>query len=140
MFLYVSLKMGLGKATTQPIIWIIDREQWPRAYLRAELIERGFDAIGFIEVSQAIAAINDPDYLKPQLIILELHDFSFTQDEWDTLARTSIPMIALGGAVELNQEWVRNFQWMAVIQRPFSIGKVADVAEGLLGIREGEPC
>lgn len=138
--MYVSLKMGLGKATTQPIIWIIDREQWPRAYLRAELIERGFDAIGFIEVSQAIAAINDPDYLKPQLIILELHDFSFTQDEWDTLARTSIPMIALGGAVELNQEWVRNFQWMAVIQRPFSIGKVADVAEGLLGIREGEPC
>jgi hypothetical protein len=128
----------LGNTTTQPIIWLINREQWPRAYLRAELIERGFDAIGFIELSQAIATLNDPDYLKPQLIILELHDFSFIQDEWDTLARTSIPMIALGGAVELNQEWVRSFQWMAVIQRPFTIGKVADVAESLLGIRRGE--
>jgi hypothetical protein len=106
--------------------------------LRAELIERGFDTIGFIELSQAIAAINDPDYLKPQLIILELHDFSFIQNEWDTLACSGIPMIALGGAVELNQEWVRSFQWMAVIQRPFTIGKVANVAEGLLGIRRGE--
>lgn len=132
------MKIGLGKTTTQPIIWIISGEQWPRVYLRAELIERGFDAIGFIELSKAIAALNDPDYPKPQLIILELHDLSFTQDEWDTLACTSIPMIALGGAVELNQEWVRSYQWMAVIQRPFTIGKVADVAEGLLGTRRGE--
>jgi hypothetical protein len=128
----------LGKTTTQPAIWIVDKQQWPRVYLRAELIERGFDAIGFVELSNAIGALNDPDYLKPQLIILELHDLSFTQDQWDTLALTGIPMIALGGAVELNQEWVRSFQWMAMIQRPFTIGKVADLAEGLLGIRRGE--
>src|SRR5215471_17474158 len=28
------------------VVWIIDAEQWPRALLRAELIERGFDAVG----------------------------------------------------------------------------------------------
>jgi DNA-binding response OmpR family regulator len=126
-----------NRVATKPIIWIIDREQWPRAYLRAELIERGFDAIGFIELSQAIAAINDPDYLKPQLIILELHDLFFTQDALDTLACAGIPMIALSGALELNQEWVRGIEWAAVIQRPFTIGQVADVVKNFLeGKRE----
>ena len=114
------------------MIWIIDRQQWPRAYLRAELMERGFDAMGFIELSQAIAAINDPNDLKPRLIVLELHDLSFTQHELGTLAHTGIPMIALGGAVELNEEWVRNFKWAAVMRRPFTIGKVADLVEELL--------
>jgi hypothetical protein len=123
----------LDKTATKPVIWIIDRQQWPRAYLRAELIERGFDAIGFIELSEVIATLNDPNYLKPRLIVLELCDLSFTRDKLDTLARTGIPIIALGGSVELNEEWVRNFKWAAVIQRPFTIGKVADVAEELLG-------
>ena len=33
-----------------PVIWIIDAEQWPRALLRAELIERGYDAVGYVTV------------------------------------------------------------------------------------------
>jgi hypothetical protein len=123
----------LEKTATQPVIWIIDRQQWPRAYLRAELMERGFDAMGFIELPQAIAAINDSNNHKPRLIVLELHDLSFTQHELGTLAHTGIPTIALGGAVELNEEWVRNFKWAAVMRRPFTIGKVADLVEELLG-------
>jgi len=123
----------LDKTATKPVIWIIDRQQWPRAYLRAELIERDIEAIGFIELSEVIAALNDPNYLKPRLIILELYDLSFTRDELDALARAGIPMIALGGAVELNEELVRNFKWATVIRRPFTIGNVADVIEEILG-------
>ena len=123
----------MDKTATKPVIWIIDRQQWPRAYLRAELIERDIEAIGFIELSEVIAALNDPNYLKPRLIILELYDLSFTRDELDALARAGIPMIALGGAVELNEELVRNFKWATVIRRPFTIGNVADVIEEILG-------
>ena len=32
------------------VVWIIDVDQWPRAMLRAELIERGYDAVGYVTV------------------------------------------------------------------------------------------
>src|SRR5689334_9573424 len=38
-----------------PVVWIVDAEHWPRAYLRAELIERGYDAVGFVGVREALA-------------------------------------------------------------------------------------
>ena len=38
-------------------IWIIDAEQWPRAMLRAEMIDRGFDAVGYIAVRDAIDSL-----------------------------------------------------------------------------------
>ena len=41
-------------------------------------------------------------------------------------------MIALAGAVELNQEWIKRVKWAALIQRPVSIGQVADAIEKLV--------
>ena len=117
----------------KPVIWIIDSQQWPRAYLRAELIERGFEAVGFIELAHALAALHHPYSAKPCLIVLELRGLSHKHDELDTLAHVAIPIIALGGAVELNAEWVKQFKWAAVLQRPFTIGNVADVVEELVG-------
>jgi len=40
-----------------PVVWIVDVEQWPRAMLRAELIERGFDAAGYVTVRDAIDSL-----------------------------------------------------------------------------------
>jgi hypothetical protein len=117
----------------KPIIWIIDSQQWPRAYLRAELIERGFEAIGFMELTHALMAFHHPIYANPCLIVLELRGLSLKGDELDTLARVGIPTVALGGAVELNAEWVKQFEWAAVLRRPFTIGNVADVVEELVG-------
>ena len=42
----------------EPVLWVIDSEQWPRAYLRAELIERGYDAYGFMTVSDALDSLS----------------------------------------------------------------------------------
>ena len=109
------------------VIWIIDSQQWPRACLRAELIERGFEAIGFIELADALAALLHPSYAQPRLIILELRDQSIGRDELNILAGLYVPIIALGGSVELNAEWVKQFHWAAVLQRPFTIGQVADL-------------
>ncbi len=114
---------------TKPVIWIIDSQQWPRAYLRGLLIERGLDAIGFIDLHQALAALNEPDYAKPRILVVELHDLSPTEEELETLACLSMPMVALAGALELNQEWIKRVKWAALIKRPISIGQVADAIE-----------
>ena len=125
---FVSVK----QTETKPVVWIVDSQQWPRANLRALLIDRGFDAIGFIEFHQALAAWNDPDQPKPGILVLELHDLSPTDEELKALARLPIPLIALGGAVELNQDWIKEVKWRALIRRPVTIGQVAETIEKLL--------
>lgn len=117
----------------KPVIWIIDSQQWPRANLRAELIERDFEAVGFSEFAHALAALYDSHSVKPRIIVLELVGLPVKKDELDVLTRTGIPVILLGGATELNGPLIRESKWAAVLQRPFTIGKVADLAEELIG-------
>src|SRR5262249_50523834 len=38
-------------------VWIVDGEQWPRACLCAELIERGLDGRGFVTLQDAVDAL-----------------------------------------------------------------------------------
>jgi len=120
---YVSLE----KIVLKPIVWIVDSQQWPRAYLRAELTERAFNAVGFMDLSQALTGLTDRNYRRPQVIVLELFDLSLTEEELGVLADTGIPVVVLGGAVQWNEELVREHKWAAVIQRPFTIGRIADV-------------
>jgi len=92
-----------------------------------------FEAVGFIELAHALVALHHPFYAKPHLIVLELRELSSSPNELDALAHVGIPIIALGGAVELNEEWVKQFEWAAVLRRPFTIGNVADMVEELVG-------
>jgi hypothetical protein len=119
---------------TKPVIWIVDREQWPRANLRALLLDHGFDALGFMELDGALAALKDPHYPKPFIVVLELHGLSPTEEEVDALTRLSIPMVGLAGAVEMSQEWIRKIHWAALIQRPNTIGQVVDTIERLVRV------
>jgi DNA-binding NtrC family response regulator len=114
------------------IVWIVDSEHWPRACLRAELIERGYDAVGFLELDQAMAAIRAPDLRKPRAIVLELRDQVLTPLTLEALADSKIPVIALAGALELNNPLLRDFTWAAVLSRPFALGDVADTVERVL--------
>jgi hypothetical protein len=114
------------------IVWIVDSEQWPRACLRAELIERGYDAVGFLELDTAMAAIRAPDLRKPRAIVLELRDQVLTPPTLEALADSKIPVIALAGALELNYPRLRDFTWAAVLSRPFALGDVADTVERVL--------
>ncbi len=122
----------MNSAQINPVIWIIDRQQWPRAALRAELLERGVEAVGFIELTDALAALKDPHSTKPQVIVLELFGLSPKQNEFDMLTSTGIPVLILCGAAELNDAPVRNHKWAAVLQRPFSIGDVVTAVDRLL--------
>jgi FixJ family two-component response regulator len=122
----------VSQAGNQPIVWIIDSEQWPRACLRAELIERGFDAVGYVTLSEALSALRLKETPRPQCIVLELRNQPLAKWSLQALARTRIPVIALAGSVELQCPLVKNFKWAAVLRRPLTIGQIADAIEEVI--------
>jgi len=101
------------------IIWIIDADQWPRAMLRAELIERGFDAVGYETVRDAIDSLPERT---PAAIVVDLRGQPIPVVE--RLLGIGVPVVLVGGAVELNDLPKR--EWAAVLRRPVSLGEIAD--------------
>jgi DNA-binding NtrC family response regulator len=113
------------------MVWVIDAEHWPRACLRAELMERGFEVIGFESLPQALSALRHGLYAKPSAMVIDLHHLSLEAGERDALTLLAISKILLVGGVELNETWVKEADWAEVLRRPFAIGQVADAVEGL---------
>jgi DNA-binding NtrC family response regulator len=119
----------------EPLLWVIDSEQWPRACLRAELIERGYDPYGFITIGDALESLSrQPPEPKPALIVLELRGQDLTEQLIEAIRALRIPTIVLGGAAELNEPVVQARQWQVVLKRPFSLGKIADVVETIVPV------
>ncbi len=113
---------------TTPVVWVVDAEHWPRALLRAELIERGYDAVGFLRVDDALNA--RPDRF-PDLIIVESHGLSLSRDDALKLFLLQAPVVLIASAPEGNARWIRDLSWAAVFHRPVSIGEIADAVERL---------
>jgi hypothetical protein len=117
----------------EPVLWVIDREQWPRACLRAELIERGYDPYGFITIHHALDSLSRrPAPPKPEVIVLELRDQNLAQELIEAVRNLQIPTIILGGSAELNEPVIQEHKWEAVLKRPVSLGKIADVVEKMI--------
>lgn len=85
----------------QPVIWVIDEEQWPRALMRAELIERGYDAVGFLSIRDAIEQL---PWRHPDAIIVEPR--GQPEPLMEQMQKIGVPVI--------------------LIERPVSIGEIAD--------------
>lgn len=111
------------------VVWIVDGEQWPRAMLRAELIERGHDAVGFIALGDALARLGRGPEPDPDVIVLELRGQRVRQEEADTLARSGIAVIVIAGTVELNDPAIPRLKGSTILKRPVSIGEIADRVE-----------
>jgi DNA-binding response OmpR family regulator len=94
--------------------------------LRAELIERGYDATGYLTIDQALVELMRNPTEKPQAIILDLSGQAITHALLSALAREGIATVILGGAVELGDPLIREFTWAGVLRRPFTIGEVVD--------------
>lgn len=90
-------------------MWIVDSEHWPRACLRVELIERGYDAVGYIELDRALAALRCSRSGQPRVIVLEVRGQILSREKLAALADTHIPIIALAGVSERSDPLVKNF-------------------------------
>ena len=115
----------------EPLLWVIDSEQWPRALLRAELIERGYDPCGFITIGDALDSLSRPGSAKPELIILELRAQNVTRQLIAWIRNLGIPTIVMGGSAELNDPLVQQ-HWTIILKRPISLGKIADVVQKII--------
>jgi DNA-binding response OmpR family regulator len=109
------------------VVWIIDAEQWPRALLRAELIERGFDAVGHVTADDAIKSL---PWRPPDAIVVDLRSQHLPDVE--RLLEIGVPVLVIGGRPEIHDLPKR--EWAAVMRRPVSIGEIADRVEALVGV------
>ncbi len=116
-------------AKNKAFIWVIALENWPRAYLGAELMERGYEVTGFPEVGSALHELKKESPRGPEAIVLELKDQKITRDALDSLASAGVPTIGIAGLVERNNPLIQQFNWTKLLHRPVSIGKIADAVE-----------
>jgi hypothetical protein len=125
--------LNFYSARKEPVLWVIDSEQWPRACLRAELIERGFNPYGFITIRHALNSLSRrPAPPKPELIILELRDQNLAPELIEAVRNLRISTIVLGGSLELIEPAIQQHKWEAVLKRPVSLGKIADLVEKMI--------
>lgn len=112
-------------------IWIVDAEHWPRAFLRAELIERGYDAAGFVTLEDAIARLGQtrPGDRRPALLVLDRRDQTLDEHTAELVRRAAIPVLAIADlahpdGADLGPD-------VEVLQRPLTIGDIANAVDRL---------
>lgn len=105
---------------TVSVVWIIDSEQWPRALLRAELIERGLDAVGYLTASAALATLGARF---PDAIVVDLR--GVTREDVEHLFKVGVPVIGIASMPE--PAWLSEFNFAALLRRPVSIGQIANI-------------
>src|SRR4029453_16243427 len=90
----------------EPVLWVIDAEQWPRACLRAELIERGYDPYGFITVADALDSLARDGLSRRELIVLELRGQHLTDESIEAILNLGVHTIVIYGNSELNDPFL----------------------------------
>jgi DNA-binding response OmpR family regulator len=108
--------------------------------LCGELLESGFEVVGFESLEDAVAELEGVAALQPDLIVIELKGLGNAVDGGlARLACMDLPIILLGGAVELNKEVVRLREWTAILVRPFTLGRVVRLVSEQLHAVGGNP-
>jgi len=89
--------------------------------LRAELIERAYEAVGFATVGDALAVLALRPRARPALATVDLR--GQTPAELAPLLRAGFPVLAIAG---VTAEALRALPWAAFLRRPLSFGAIAD--------------
>lgn len=110
----------------------MDSQHWPRATLRAELIDEGFDPVGYRDVRDALLAMHQPATTRPDALVVDLCGQMVSRQTVTMLAEAGVPTILLGGAAELNDRALGEFAWAAILRRPYTIGAVAGTLRRLI--------
>lgn len=106
-------------------------DQWPRAYLRAELIERGYDAVGFVTMKDALIRLMLARSRRPALMVVDLHGQDLNEKVRAMLFREGVAMLAIADAGSGEDE--RLGPVVATLRRPLTIGAIANAIDRLMG-------
>jgi hypothetical protein len=129
---------GHDQAEAAPV-WVIGADHWPRALLRAELIERGHHAIGFASLRDAVRRLILDGAHRPALIVIDLQDQPDDDRLMAALFRAAAPIVAIGGAAAWADERLRGRAWALFLRRPVSIGAVAAAVDRLAPPGQARP-
>jgi DNA-binding response OmpR family regulator len=114
-------------ASEKPRIWTVDADHWPRAYLRAELIERGYEATGFETLKDAVIRLLVARARRPALLVIDLHGQVIDDKLGSVLLRERLPVIAVADAT--SSEILPRGALVELLRRPLTIGAVADAVD-----------
>jgi hypothetical protein len=127
----------------EPVVWIVDAEHWPRACLRAELIERGYHAVGFETVRDALTSLPLPGTPRPHVIVIDLAGQGLQRRQFERLARAGAALIGIAGGIDLAHEpgsdSPQELPWTALLRRPLSLGAIADTVDRQLAGQAASP-
>jgi len=115
----------------RPVVWVISGQRWPRAYMRGELLEAGYEAEGMEEIPPPGAAGVGDARAAPAVVIVDLFGLPARSADLRRLARTGAPLLLLGGAMDLDRTAAHAVQPAAVLRRPFTIREVVDAVRRL---------
>jgi hypothetical protein len=121
----------MPQTATRPLVWVIGAERGPRAALRAELIERGYDAVGFETLRDAVLAGRSPGAPRPAVVVIDLQDQQAADPVLDALFALGAPVIAVAGVTDTGDARLRSRGWASWLRRPITLGAVSDVVADL---------
>jgi DNA-binding NtrC family response regulator len=116
--------------TPAPRILVVSGEQWPRALLRAQLDEAGYDAIGAGTLSRALRYPPDDAERGPvRLIVLDsgvaAAELAAVEDARRRYPGVAFVLVHGAGAVPPGP-------WAATLQRPVTIGDIVATVRRLV--------
>lgn len=114
-------------ASERPRVWIVNADHWPRAYLRAELIERGYDATGFESLKDAVTHLLVARFRRPALLVIDLHGLAIDDRLARALVRERLPIIAVADVT--SSVSAPPGVLVGLLQRPLTIGTIADAVD-----------
>jgi hypothetical protein len=108
-------------------IWIVSADHWPRAFLRAELIERGYDATGFVTLEDAAKRLMRGRALRPALLVLDRRDQVMDESTSALLSRQEVPVLAVADIAHPGDAPAGPV--VEILRRPVTIGAIADAVD-----------
>jgi len=115
-------------------IWIVGADHWPRALLRAELIERGYDATGFATLEDAVRRLMLPPARRPALLVLDRRDQVVDERTSSLLSRARVPILVVADIAHPGGETLAPV--VEILHRPVTMGSIADAVDRLIGPRQ----
>jgi hypothetical protein len=112
-----------------PILWIIGADHWPRALLRAELIERGFEAVGFVDTRDAAMKLIRSPSRPPRLVVIDCRSQTVDERWLAPFVEAAVPLVAIAGAMDESETTPSRVPWRAVLRLPITIGQIAEFIE-----------
>ncbi len=114
-------------------ILLIVRDWKARAFIRAQLLEEGYEVSSTEDLGQAIARLCGAA-LRPSLIVLDTVGQDIDPSGWANLQALTdhAPLIICTGVYELNSLDLPEASAVKVLVRPFTVGEVVEAVKALL--------